>query len=341
VYKGKNQIKEDILSGKAQIVIGTHALLQKDVQFAKLGFVCVDEQHRFGVEQRARLARMALHPDLLYLSATPIPRSLAMTVYGDLEVSIVNEMPPSRKPVQTLIRSSAKIELVYTQVRKELLAGHQVYIVCPLVELSEKLSLLDATQLYELISQKVYPEFSSALLHGRMPNREKDDIMARFKAGEIKILVSTTVIEVGVDVPNASVMIVEHAERFGLAQMHQLRGRVGRGTAQSFCYLIEHQPVGTLGRARLDTMARTTDGFVIAEKDLELRGPGEFFGYEQSGMPQFRFANIIRDQDLLKIARKDAFDIVSADPAFEAPENALLKKLYQSQYTTKEELILY
>lgn len=341
VYKGKTETKEDIATGKAQIVIGTHALLQKDVQFAKLGFVCVDEQHRFGVEQRAKLAKMALHPDLLYLSATPIPRSLAMTVYGDLEVSIVNEMPPSRKPVQTLIRSSAKIELVYTQVRKELLAGHQVYIVCPLVELSEKLSLIDATQLYELIAKKVYPEFSTALLHGRMTAREKDEIMGRFKSGDIKILVSTTVIEVGVDVPNASVMIVEHAERFGLAQLHQLRGRVGRGTAQSFCYLVEHQPVGRIARARLDTMARTTDGFLIAEKDLELRGPGEFFGYEQSGMPQFKFANIMRDQELLKIARFDAFGIVQNDPEFAATENENLKKLYRLQYATKEQLILY
>lgn len=340
-YKGKNVIKEDMASGKAQLIIGTHALLQKDVVFHRLGFVCVDEQHRFGVEQRARLANMALHPDLLYLSATPIPRSLAMTVYGDLEVSIVNELPPSRKPVQTLVRSSTKIDLVYAQVRKELGMGHQVYIVCPLVELSQKLSLIDATQLYEMISQKVYPEFSSALLHGRMHAREKDEIMGRFKAGEINILVSTTVIEVGVDVPNASVMIVEHAERFGLAQMHQLRGRVGRGTAQSYCYLIEHQPVGRISRARLETMVRTNDGFVIAEKDLELRGPGEFFGYEQSGLPQFRFANIMRDQELLKIARLDAFEIVSADPDFASPENAYLKKLYSSQYTKREELILY
>jgi ATP-dependent DNA helicase RecG len=340
-YKGKSQIKQEIAEGKAQVIIGTHALLQKDVSFAKLGFVCVDEQHRFGVEQRARLARMALHPDLLYLSATPIPRSLAMTVYGDLEVSIINELPPSRKPVQTLIRSSAKIELVYAQVQKELEAGRQVYIVCPLVEETEKLSLLDATKLFEFISRKAFPQFSSALLHGRMKATEKDEIMLKFKAGDTKILVSTTVIEVGVDVPNASVMIVEHAERFGLAQMHQLRGRVGRGSAQSFCYLIEHQPLGKIARERLATMTKTTDGFVIAEKDLELRGPGEFFGFEQSGLPVFRFANIMRDQDILNHARQDAFAIVSDDPQFEKAENALLKKLYRHQYTKKEELILY
>ncbi|PKN73912.1 MAG: DNA helicase RecG [Candidatus Cloacimonetes bacterium HGW-Cloacimonetes-3] len=340
-YKGKSQTKDDITGGKAQIVIGTHALLQKDISFARLGFVCVDEQHRFGVEQRARLARMALCPDLLYLSATPIPRSLAMTVYGDLEVSIINELPPSRKPVQTLVRSSAKIELVYAQVQKELEAGRQVYIVCPLVEESEKLSLLDATKLFEHISRKAFPQFSSALLHGRMKATEKDEIMNKFKAGETKILVSTTVIEVGVDVPNASVMIVEHAERFGLAQMHQLRGRVGRGSAQSYCYLIEHQPVGKIARERLATMTKTMDGFVIAEKDLELRGPGELFGLEQSGMPMFRFANLMRDQDILNLARQDAFAIVNDDPHLMKPENALLKKLYQHQYTRQEELILY
>ena len=340
-YKGKAEIKADIESGKAQLVIGTHALLQKDVHFAKLGFVCVDEQHRFGVEQRARLARMALHPDLLYLSATPIPRSLAMTVYGDLEVSIINEMPPSRKPVHTVVRSSTKIDLVFAQVQKELEAGRQVYIVCPLVEESEKLSLLDATNLYEYVSTKVFPKFSCALLHGRMKAAQKDEIMLKFKAGDTKILVSTTVIEVGVDVPNASVMIVEHAERFGLAQMHQLRGRVGRGNAQSYCFLIEHQPIGKIARERLNTMTRTTDGFIIAEKDLELRGPGELFGFEQSGMPIFRFANIMRDQDVLKLARDDAFAIVNDDPDFEKPENALLKRLYHHQFSKKEELILY
>ncbi len=340
-YKGKTQNKQDIASGKAQIVIGTHALIQKDVVFHKLGFACVDEQHRFGVEQRAKLAKLALHPDLLYLSATPIPRSLAMTVYGDLEVSILNELPPSRKPVRTWIRSAAKIDLVYTEVRKELVAGRQVYIVCPLVEESEKLSLLDATRLYEHVSQKVFPDFQCALLHGRMTTREKDVIMLRFKAGELKILVSTTVIEVGVDVPNASVMIVEHAERFGLSQLHQLRGRIGRGSAQSSCYLIEHQPVGRIARERLSVMSRTTDGFLIAEKDLELRGPGEFFGYEQSGIPLFRFANLIRDQEILKLARDDAFAIVASDPELIKEENAVLKKVYKHQWTKKEELILY
>lgn len=340
-YKGKNQQKEDIATGKAQLVIGTHALLQGDISFAKLGFACVDEQHRFGVEQRARLAKRASHPDLLYLSATPIPRSLAMTVYGDLEVSIINELPPTRKQVQTLVRSSGKIELVYSQVQKELEAERQVYIVCPLVAESEKIALLDATQLYEFVSTKVFTKYHCALLHGKMKAAEKDEIMLAFKEGKSRVLVSTTVIEVGVDVPNASVMIVEHAERFGLAQLHQLRGRVGRGSAQSYCYLIEHQPISKVARERLRTMTATTDGFVIAEKDLELRGPGELFGYEQSGMPLFRFANIMKDQDVLMLARSDAFDIVSQDPLLEAEEHKLISIHYHHAYTKREELILY
>ncbi|MDD3869395.1 MAG: ATP-dependent DNA helicase RecG [Candidatus Cloacimonetes bacterium] len=341
VYKGKEETKNAIAEGEAQIVIGTHALIQKDISFKRLGFACVDEQHRFGVEQRARLARQALHPDLLYLSATPIPRSLAMTVYGDLEVSILDELPPTRKPVRTIIRPSSKIDTVYIEVRKELEKGRQVYIVCPLVEESEKISLLDATKLYEYISKKIFPEYPACLLYGKMPVKEKDAIMKRFKAGEIKILVSTTVIEVGVDVPNANVMIIEHSEHFGLAQLHQLRGRVGRGSEQAYCYLIEHQPVNDVAWQRLTTMTKTTDGFIIAEKDLELRGPGDLFGFEQSGMPQFRFANIVRDQEILKIARQDAFEVVRSDPDFSQIKNAIVKKMYHHQYTKKEELILY
>ncbi|NLH93436.1 MAG: ATP-dependent DNA helicase RecG [Candidatus Cloacimonetes bacterium] len=340
-YKGKAQTKNAISTGEANLIIGTHALLQSDISFEKLGFVAVDEQHRFGVQQRATLARKDKHPDLLYLSATPIPRSLSLTVYGDLEVSIINELPPDRIPVKTLVRSNQKIDLVYREVAKELAAGSQVYVVCPLIEESDKMDLLDAQRMHNHLSTNIFPQYSCVLLHGKMPSREKDTIMLRFKAGEIRILVSTTVIEVGLDIPNASVMIVEHAERFGLAQLHQLRGRVGRGGQQAWCYLIEHFPLSSVARERLDTMAKTTDGFLIAEKDLHLRGPGEFFGTEQSGLPQFTFANLMADQLVLKEAREDAFSIIAEDPFLEQKKNALIKKFYTLQFADKEMLILY
>lgn len=340
-YKGKAQVRDDIAQGRVDIIIGTHALIQDDMAFYRLGFVAVDEQHRFGVKQRASLAKKDHHPDILYLSATPIPRSLSMTVYGDLQVSILDELPPNRRPVQTFIRPIAKIGIVYAEVRKELEAGRQAYVVCPLIEESDKTDLLDAQTLHQHLSRKIYPDFKCELLHGRMKSAQKDEIMLRFKAGEVKVLVSTTVIEVGVDVPNATVMIVEHAERFGLAQLHQLRGRVGRGANQSRCYLIEHFPISAIAYERLLTLAGSTDGFVIAEKDLELRGPGEFFGTEQSGMPDFRFANLIKDQDILSLARADAFEIVQNDPTLEHPEHALIKVEYQSKYHDKEQLILY
>ncbi|PKN79443.1 MAG: DNA helicase RecG [Candidatus Cloacimonetes bacterium HGW-Cloacimonetes-1] len=340
-YKGKAQQKEEIAAGEINIVIGTHAIIQADIRFARLGFAAVDEQHRFGVEQRAKLARKDEHPDLLYLSATPIPRSLSMTVYGDLEVSVLDELPPNRKPVLTKIRSNAKIDLVFAETRKELAKGRQVYIVCPLIEESDKIDLIDAQRLYAHVSQKVFTTSRCAILHGKMKNAEKEEIMHAFKDGEIHVLVSTTVIEVGVDVPNATVMIIEHAERFGLAQMHQLRGRVGRGAEQSICYLIEHFPISEVGRQRLATMADSNDGFLIAEKDLELRGPGDFFGTEQSGMPQFRFANIMRDQAVLQIARNDAFEIIAVDPEFVMPENAIIKRTITQQLHKKEELIQY
>ena len=340
-YCGKAEQKREISEGKAQIVLGTHALIQKDVEFARLGFVAVDEQHRFGVEQRAILARQNPHPDLLYLSATPIPRSLAMTAFGDLMVSQIDEMPPNRKSVITYLRSERKLDTVFFDVEKELEKGRQAYFVCPLVEESEKLALLDAQRLYKHLKEKVFPKFSIELIHGRMPAKEKDSIMKRFKAGEIRILVSTTIIEVGVDVANATVMVIEHAERFGLAQLHQLRGRVGRGADQAFCYLIGHHPLSSMARERLNIMTRSSDGFVIAEKDLQLRGPGEFFGREQSGMPQFRFANLITDQKILDLARKDAFEIVGKDPQLTDPNHILLRNIYLANYKKKEALILY
>ncbi|MDD2597203.1 MAG: ATP-dependent DNA helicase RecG [Candidatus Cloacimonetes bacterium] len=340
-YKGKALQKEQIREISPLIVIGTHALIQKDVEFSRLGFVAVDEQHRFGVEQRARLARHKDHPDLLYLSATPIPRSLAMTVYGDLEVSRIDEMPPNRKEVITLIRSDRKLDTVLSDVRGELIKGRQAYFVCPLVEESDKLALLDAVRLHEYLKTKVFTGHRVELIHGRMPALRKDEIMRGFKAGEIHVLVSTTVIEVGVDVANATVMVIEHAERFGLAQLHQLRGRVGRGADQAYCFLIEHQPLSSVARERLATMARTNDGFLVAEKDLELRGPGELFGLEQSGLPHFRFANLIRDQHILALARSDAFTIVEKDAHLALPEQEFVRNIYFSKYRQKEELILY
>jgi ATP-dependent DNA helicase RecG len=340
-FKGKNKIKKQIADGDAQIVIGTHALIQKDSAYCRLGLVVIDEQHRFGVEQRARLAKFAARPELLYLSATPIPRSLAMTVYGDLEVSRIDEMPKGRKPVQTYIRSDQKLATVYKDVRKELLSGRQAYFVCPLVEESEKLALLDAQRLYEHLRNKVFPDFSVEIIHGRMAAQNKDDIMRRFKAGEIKILVSTTVIEVGVDVANASVMVIEHAERFGLSQLHQLRGRVGRGSDQAYCFLVWHQPLGKVARQRLDIMSKSSDGFVIAEKDLDLRGPGELFGLEQSGIPQFKHANLVADQQILQSARADAFAIVEEDPNLSQNEYIKLRETYIAKYHKREELIQY
>jgi len=340
-YKGKAQDLKDISSGHYQLIIGTHALIQDKVKYHSLGFVAVDEQHRFGVQQRASLAKKDKHPDILYLSATPIPRSLSMTVYGDLEVSIIDELPPTRKAVLTLVRSNRKIGLVWEEVRKQLKQKRQAYVVCPLVEESDKVDLLDAQRLHEHLSTQVFKEFKCELIHGRMPAAEKDEIMRRFKQGETDLLVSTTVIEVGVDVPNATVMVIEHAERFGLAQLHQLRGRVGRGAFQAYCYLIEHQPISKIAAQRLHTMVSSTDGFVIAEKDLELRGPGEFFGTEQAGLPAFRFANLITDQHILKKAKLDAFEIIENDPDLQAEEHRVLKDLIKGELHEREELIMY
>jgi len=337
-YRGKKGVKEKIKNGEIQIIIGTHALIQKDMEYQNAGFVAIDEQHRFGVKQRAVLSRKNKHPDLMYLSATPIPRSLALTVYGDLDISVLDELPPNRKPIKTLWRGATKKNLVYDEVREQLQKGRQVYIVCPLIEESAKMDLLDAETLYKRISQKIFPEFKSSLLHGRMKTAEKDEIMEKFKKKKIAILVSTTVIEVGIDVPNATVMIIEHAERFGLSQLHQLRGRVGRGSEKSFCYLIAYPPISKEGRERLNIMVETNDGFKIAEKDLELRGPGEFFGTAQSGIPTFKHANIVRDRELLKQARILAFKIINEDYDLKGSKNEILKKHYFQKYFEREKL---
>ena len=302
----KKRLRTALKAGEIHAVIGTHALVQEGVVFANLGLVIIDEQHRFGVMQRAELRARGFNPDVLVMTATPIPRSLAMTVYGDLDVSVIDQMPPGRTPIETIVAGEDQRQEVKRLIAREVKAGHQVYVVYPLVEESEKMDLKDATGRYEYLRDVVFPKLSVGLLHGKMNPVDKETVMNAFVAGEIKILVSTTVIEVGVDVPNASVMIVEHAERFGLSQLHQLRGRVGRGAKKSYCVLLTSDKKTAIAEERLGIMARTTDGFVIAEKDLELRGPGELLGTRQSGLPEFRVGNIVRDRLLLESAKREA-----------------------------------
>ncbi|HET6973911.1 MAG TPA: ATP-dependent DNA helicase RecG [Pyrinomonadaceae bacterium] len=302
----KRHLQNALKEGAIQACIGTQALIQEAVAFEKLGLVVIDEQHRFGVMQRAELRARGLNPDVLVMTATPIPRSLAMTVYGDLDVSIIDELPPGRTPIKTLVFGEDQRQEVKRLITREVKAGRQVYVVYPLVEESEKMDLKDATRRYEYLRDTVFPKLTVGLLHGKMKPAEKEKVMSAFVAGEIKILVSTTVIEVGVDVPNASVMIVEHAERFGLSQLHQLRGRVGRGAEKSYCILLTSDKKTAVAEERLGIMAQTNDGFRIAEKDLELRGPGELLGTRQSGLPEFRIGNIVRDQVILEQAKREA-----------------------------------
>ncbi|HKY06192.1 MAG TPA: ATP-dependent DNA helicase RecG [Blastocatellia bacterium] len=302
----KRELHAEIAAGEVDLVIGTHALIQEGVNFHKLGFVVIDEQHRFGVLQRAELINRGYNPDTLVMTATPIPRSLAMTVYGDLDLSVIDEMPPGRKPVITKVRGEDARNKIYHFLDTTIRQGRQVYIVYPLVEESEKLDLLNASQMAEHLQTVVFPNFRVSLIHGRMKQEEKDAVMEEFRTGASHILVATTVIEVGVDVPNASVMIVEHAERFGLSQLHQLRGRVGRGDEQSFCILLAGNKRTNEARERLQIMEDTNDGFKVAEKDLEIRGPGEVLGTRQSGVPLFRVGNIIRDYQLLEAAKREA-----------------------------------
>jgi ATP-dependent DNA helicase RecG len=296
----------EIESGAIPFVIGTHALVQGDVRFKQLGLVVIDEQHRFGVLQRATLRTKGLHPDVLVMTATPIPRTLALTVYGDLDVSMIRELPEGRLPIKTAAKPESRRDEVYQFVRSQLDAGRQIYVVYPLVEESAKVDVKAATEMADHLTQEVFPEYRVGLLHGRMKGDVKDRVMRAFASGELQVLVSTTVVEVGVDVANASVMIVEHAERFGLSQLHQLRGRVGRDRHQSFCFLLYQSPLSDEARERLKAMTDTTDGFDIAERDLRLRGPGDFFGTRQAGMPTFRLIDLVRDRELLDEAQREA-----------------------------------
>src|SRR6266568_527987 len=317
---------ERIRSGEAQLVIGTHALIEDNVEFARLGFVAIDEQHRFGVLQRKRLMdKAASHghaPHVLVLTATPIPRTLSLTLYGDLDVSVLDELPPGRTPIVTRITSEPHLSGVWEFLRREAVAGYQGYIVYPVIEES-KLELKAAMEEYERLSRDVYPKLKLGLLHGRLSSEEKDDVMQRFRSNEVQILVATTVVEVGVDVPNATVMVIEHAERFGLAQLHQLRGRIGRGARKSHCILVAPPRMTDEARARLETMVRTSNGFEIAETDLQLRGPGEFFGTRQAGNLGFHIANPLRDRELLELARREAFALVDDSAQQHALEHTL------------------
>ena len=293
-------------SGAIHLVVGTHALVQGDVTFKQLGLVVIDEQHRFGVLQRATLRSKGLHPDVLVMTATPIPRTLALTVYGDLDVSMIRELPAGRLPIQTAAKPESRRDEIYQFIRDQLDAGRQTYVVYPLVEESAKVDLKAATEMADHLAQEVFPAYTVGLLHGRMKADAKDRVMKSFLAGELQILVSTTVVEVGVDVPNASVMLVEHAERFGLSQLHQLRGRVGRDRYQSFCFLLYQYPLTDEARERLKALTDTTDGFEIAERDLRLRGPGDFFGTRQAGVPTFRMIDLVRDREVLDTALLEA-----------------------------------
>jgi ATP-dependent DNA helicase RecG len=311
----KREIRRHIAQGNAQLIIGTHALLEEKVEFAKPGLVIVDEQHRFGVLQRLKLMKKSgegndnkdpAEPDVLVMTATPIPRTLALTLYGDLDLSVLDELPPGRTPIVTRRIIDDRSPEVWDFVRKQVAKGHQVYVVYPVIAENEETELKAAVKMYRELSGKVFADLKVGLLHGRLDSELKDQVMRMFQKGELQILVATTVIEVGVDVPNATVMVIEHAERFGLAQLHQLRGRIGRGAAKSYCVLMTGGKVSEEGERRLDAMVRTNDGFQIAELDLELRGPGEFFGTRQAGMPSFRVANLIRDRKLLELAKREA-----------------------------------
>jgi ATP-dependent DNA helicase RecG len=329
----KSKLKQLVAEGLAHVVVGTHALLEKDVEFKRLGLAIIDEQHRFGVLQRLGLVQKGVTPDVLVMTATPIPRTLAMTLYGDLDVSVIDQLPPGRKPILTKHYTADRIEQAYSFLRKQIDEGRQAYVVYPVIEESEAQAMKAAQKMHEHLSREVFPDLDVGLMHGRLGSEEKEGVMQRFKEGRVHILVSTTVIEVGVDVPNATVMLIEQAERFGLAQLHQLRGRVGRGGAQSYCMLVTEK-MNDNARERIRTLAESTDGFYISEMDLKLRGPGEFFGTKQSGLPSLRVANILRDGELLEHARREAVDFIAHPPSEDELRGAIayIRDHWQRRY---------
>ncbi len=338
--KGKERQShfEDVRTGKTHIVVGTHSLIQKDIQFKKLGLAVIDEQHRFGVMQREAIGKKGDHPHLLIMTATPIPRSLALTLYGDMDVSLLDEFPPGRQKIATSLFFENRREMAYSIMEEQLQQGRQAFLVCPLIEESEVMDLKAAVTVFDFIQER-FPNFTACLIHGKLKKEERQDIMSRFLQKEIQVLVSTTVIEVGIDVPNATVMIIEHAERFGLAQLHQLRGRVGRGDHASHCLLMAYHPVSEEGQARMKAMQNSGDGFVIAEEDLKIRGPGDFMGTRQSGMPLLKIANLLRDIRVLEIARKEAFHLIDQDPDITDPKHQPLHKVLQDFMGNNMELM--
>ena len=337
--KKKEDILERLKNGEIDILIGTHAMLEENVEFKNLGLVVTDEQHRFGVKQRTKIAEKGQNPDVLVMSATPIPRTLALILYGDLDISIIDELPPNRKTIETFAVTKRMEERVNNFIKKQVDEGRQAYIVCPLVEESEEEDndLKAVTALYETCQKETFSNCRVEYIHGKMRPKEKEDIMNRFKNGEIDILISTTVIEVGVDVPNASIMVIEDAQRFGLAQLHQLRGRVGRGEYKSYC-ILKYNGNGQNTKERMKVMCETNDGFVISQKELELRGSGDFFGTAQHGIPEFKIANLFTDMDILKLAQEAAVSIVAQDRKLEKDENKLLKELVKNKFVDRIEI---
>jgi len=335
--KKKEEILEKLQLGEIDILIGTHAILEDNVVFKNLGLVVTDEQHRFGVRQRSKIAAKGNNPDVLVMTATPIPRTLALILYGDLDISIIDELPPNRKKIETFAVTKSMTERVNQFIRKQILEGRQAYIVCPLVEENEEINANSVIELAEEYKNNIFKEFRVEYIHGKMRPKEKDDIMLRFKDGEIDILISTTVIEVGVNVPNSSIMIVENAERFGLAQLHQLRGRVGRGNYQSYC-ILKYNINSDVVRQRMKIMQDTNNGFIIAEKDLELRGSGEFFGTKQHGLPEFKIANLFEDMPILQRVQEVAVKIINEDSELELEKNKELKRIVDNKFGDRIEI---
>ena len=335
--KKKEDILERLKNGEIDILIGTHAIIEDNVIFKNLGLVVTDEQHRFGVKQRTKIAEKGQNPDVLVMTATPIPRTLALILYGDLDISIIDELPPNRKKIETFAVQKNMTERVNRFIQKQVQEGRQAYIVCPLVEENEELDLKSVEKLYETYKTEIFPQYRVEYIHGKMKQKDKDSIMERFKKGDIDILISTTVIEVGVDVPNANIMVIENAERFGLAQLHQLRGRVGRGEYQSYC-ILKYEGKGETVRKRMKVMCETNDGFIISEKDLELRGSGDFFGTMQHGLPEFKIANLFEDMPILKSVQSLAMKIINEDSKLEKEENKLLKDLIKDKFMKRIEI---